>query len=226
DNTVILFLADNGAEGSNLFEPSMGMLNQVYANADNRVENIGAASSYEAIGPGWALAATAPSWRVKAFTSEGGLRVVSLIEGPGIRQGIGRAYTNVADVVPTFLDLAHVPQPSTSFAGRTVQPIRGKSWANWLQGKSAQVYGANDPVGEELFGGRALRQGDWKIVDIGDGNWRLFDVAADPGETKDLSAAEPARKARLAKAWDDYAAKVGVILPQPKQAIIDRPIRR
>lgn len=226
DNTVILFLADNGAEGSNLYERSMGMLNDVYAKADNRVENIGAATSYEALGAGWALAATAPSWRVKAYTSEGGLRVVSFLAGPGIKQGVGGAYTNVADVVPTFLDLAHVAQPGTRFAGREVRRIRGKSWAGWLQGRETQVYAATDAIGEELFGGRALRQGDWKIVDTGEGSWRLFNVAADPGETRDLSASEAARKAQLVAAWDAYAAEVGVILPEGHQAIIDRPIRR
>ncbi|MCW1429675.1 arylsulfatase [Novosphingobium sp. JCM 18896] len=226
DNTVILFLADNGAEGSNLYEKSMGMLNQVYAKADNRVENIGAATSYEAIGPGWALAATAPSWQVKAYSTEGGTRAVSFLSGPGVRQGVGTTYTNVADVVPTFLDLAHVARPGAQFAGRAVTPIRGKSWAGWLQGKATQVYTASDAIGDELFGGRGLRQGDWKIVDNGDGQWHLFDVAADPGETKDLSAAEPARKAALVAAWDAYAKQVGVVLPEGHQAIIDRPIRR
>ncbi len=226
DNTVILFLADNGAEGSNLNERSMGMLNQVYAQADNRIENIGTATSYEAIGPGWATAATAPAWRVKAYSTEGGTRAVSFLTGPGIHQGVGSIYTNVADVVPTFLDLAHVAQPGTQFAGRTVKPIRGKSWSGWLQGRATQVYGADVAVGEELFGGRALRQGDWKITDVGDGAWLLFDLAADPGETRDLSASEPARKAQLIKAWDAYAAQVGVILPEPRQAIIDRPTKR
>ncbi|MDE8651491.1 arylsulfatase [Novosphingobium album (ex Liu et al. 2023)] len=227
DNTVILFLADNGAEGSVLSERSMGMLNAVYAAADNRLENIGKASSYEALGPGWAEAATAPSWRVKAFQSEGGTRVVSILSGPGVRPAVGAAYTNVMDVVPTFLDLAHVPQPLGTLDGRAIKPIRGRSWADWLGNREAgRVYAPDQPIGEELFGGRALRQGDWKITDIGDGKWRLFNVAADPGETRDLAATEPARLAALAKAWDAYAGQVGVILPEPRQSILDRPSRR
>ncbi len=226
DNTIVLFLADNGAEGSNLDEASMGMLNAVHARADNRVENIGAATSYESVGPGWATAATAPSWRVKAYTTEGGTRAVSFLSGPGIRTGVAGAYTHVADVVPTVLDLAHLPAPTTRFEGRAVRLVRGKSWAPWLQGKAASVHGATDPIGEELFGGRALRQGDWKITDVGDGTWRLFNVAQDPGETRDQSADHPADKARLVAAWDDYARQVGVILPQPSQSILQRPTRR
>jgi arylsulfatase len=226
DNTIILFLADNGAEGSELTGRGMSMLNAVYAAADNRIENIGAATSYEYLGPGWAEAATAPSWRVKAFQSEGGTRVVSFISGPGIRQGIAGTYTNVMDVVPTFLELAHVNDPPGTVVGRAVKPIRGLSWAGWLEGRATEVYGADVPVGGELFGGRALRQGDWKITDIGDGRWRLFNIAADPGETQDLSRREPARLAQLERAWNDYAAQVGVVLPQPRQAIIDRLNRR
>lgn len=226
DNTVILFLADNGAEGARLDEPSMNMVNTVYAKADNRTENVGAATSYESLGPGWATAATAPSWRVKGYATEGGTRSVAFVAGPGIAPGVGDAYTNVADVTPTFLELAQVAAPKASPNGKPLRPIRGKSWAGWLQGGAAQVYSPDAAIGEELFGGRNLRQGDWKITDLGDGNWRLFNVAADPGETKDLSATEPARKAQLEKAWQDYASQVGVVLPEPRQAILDRPVRR
>ena len=70
-------------------------------------------------------------------------------------------------------------------------------------------------MGSELFGSRSLRQGDWKITDIGDGKWRLFNLKDDPAERFDLSAREPARKATLLKAWQDYARSVGVMLPSP-----------
>lgn len=224
DNTVILFLADNGAEGALLDSPSMSMVNAVYAAADNRLENIGKATSYESIGPGWAEAAAAPSWRVKGFTTEGGTRTVSFLAGPGIAPGVSGVFRSAMDVVPTFLELAHVPLPQGTFAGREVKPVRGQSWADALRiGPNAPVYAGGTPVGEELFGGRALRDGDWKLVDIGDGAWRLFHIAADPGETRDLAAAEPARVAALAKAWDQYASSVGVVMPEPRQPILDRP---
>ena len=56
---------------------------------------------------------------------------------------------------------------------------------------------------------------DTKITDIGEHRWRLFDIAADPGETHDLSAQDPARKAALLREWDRYAKSVGVVLPNP-----------
>lgn len=225
DNTIILFLADNGAEGQDLSHPAAPAFRR-YAAADNSIQNLGAATSYDAIGPGWAEAATAPSWRVKAFQSEGGTRAVSILAGPGIKSGIGKTFTSVMDVVPTFLDFASVPQPQGQFAGREVKTIRGLSWRPWLSGKSDRVYPENKPVGAELFGGKALRQGDWKLIDRGDGQWRLFNLANDPGETNNLASANPERVTALRRAWDDYALQVNVILPDPPLAILKRPTGR
>ena len=116
-------------------------------------------------------------------------------------------------MTPTVLALAGLPAEDT-VDGRPVEPIRGRSWAGYLAGTSDAVYGPGDSFGWELFGSRALRQGDWKLVDIGDGSWRLFDLATDAGETRDLSLTDPERAAALAAAWEDYAAEVGVILPE------------
>ena len=68
--------------------------------------------------------------------------------------------------------------------------------------------------------GERRQQGDWKLVDRGDGQWRLFDLASDPGETRDLASAELTRKAALVKAWDDYAGEVGVVPPDAPSPII------
>jgi arylsulfatase len=201
-------------------------MNKVYLAADNRIDNLGKATSYDGVGPGWAGAAAAPSWRFKDYASEGGIRTPAFLAGPEIKARVADTYVNVMDVLPTFLDIADIGRPEGSFAGRKVQPIRGKSWLNWLGGHRASVYDPGDEVGEELFGSRSLRQGDWKITDVGDGEWRLFDVATDPGETRDLSAVDPARKAALVKAWDDYANKVGVVMPNPPVSIIQRRAQR
>lgn len=221
DNTVILFLADNGAEGTALENRAIPGTGARYEAADNRLENIGAATSYDSVGPGWAHAASAPSWRFKGYQTEGGTRVVSFLSGKGIKQGIAGAYASVQDVTPTFLDLAGVKAEPT-LAGRKVTPIRGRSWVPLLNGKAQRIYPADQALGAELFGGRALRQGDWKLLDRGDGQWRLFDVARDPGETVDLAAKEPARTAALVKAWDDYAREVGVVLPEPRSTVFTK----
>ena len=215
DNTVIVFLADNGAEALDAETTGAQMLAGSLKGADNSFANRGTASSYLTYGAGWAQAATAPSWLTKGYHSEGGTRAVAFISGAGIepRQGAATQYLSVADIAPTLLDLAGADPRVTKVGGRAVRPITGRSWGDWLRRADAPVYGADDGIGAELFGSRAYRQGDWKLTDIGDGDWRLFNIARDPGETRDLSQIEPERKAALAAAWDDYARRVGVIVP-------------
>lgn len=215
DNTVIVFLADNGAEALDVETTGAQMLAAPLKGADNSFANRGTASSYLTYGAGWAQAATAPSWLTKGYQSEGGTRAVAFISGAGIaaRKGAETQYLSVADIAPTLLDLAGADAKATRVAGRKVVLITGRSWAAWLKNANARVYGAGDGVGAELFGSRAYRRGDWKLTDIGDGVWRLFDIARDPGETRDLSLAHPDQKAELAAAWDRYAQNVGVVLP-------------
>jgi arylsulfatase len=207
DNTIVIFVSDNGAEGRDPATPPPG--------ADTSFEAMGSAKSYINYGAGWAEAATAPSWRFKTFGSEGGIRTPAFVCGPGVRHGtISGVYTHAADLVPTVLDIAHIPAEPGRFAGRTVARIEGLSWTRLLR-TGAPVYPANKAIGQELFGSRSLRQGDWKITDIGEHRWRLFNIARDPGETRDLSAQYPARKERLLREWEKYAKSVGVVLPDP-----------
>jgi len=213
DNTIILFTADNGAEGLDVAHAEIpGMTERVKA-ADNRFDNIGKPTSYVGYGPGWAQAATAPSWLYKGYTSEGGTRVAAFIDWPnGARTGVSNVYGTVMDIVPTLVEAAGGDWRGATYAGRAVQPVRGRSWLPFLLGASERVHAPDEQVGSELFGRRAIRQGDWKAVNLGDG-WKLFDIAHDPGETRDLAQRDPKKLAALAAAWDSYSKQVGVVMP-------------
>lgn len=215
DNTVIVFLADNGAEALDAKTTGAKMLARYTSTANNAFENLGKGTSYTTYGPEWAQAGTAPSWLTKAYASEGGTRTVAFVNWKGLAhpRSIGGAYVSVADIAPTLLDYAGIPSTGTTFEGRTVLPITGKSAKPWLQGKAAFVHTADEPLGTELFGSRALRKGDWKVTDIGDGQWRLFNIAKDPGETQDVSDKYPDKLRELAADWDAYAKANNVILP-------------
>ena len=215
DNTVIVFLADNGAEALDAKTTGAKMLARYTSTANNAFDNLGKGTSYTTYGPEWAQAGTAPSWLTKAYASEGGTRTVAFVNWKGLARAktIGGAYVSVADIAPTLLDYAGIPSTGTTFEGRTVLPITGKSAKPWLQGKAAFVHAADEPLGTELFGSRALRKGDWKVTDIGDGQWRLFDIAKDPGETQDVSDKYPDKLRELAADWDAYAKANNVILP-------------
>lgn len=216
DNTVIVFLADNGAEGLDPDGSAKPLLGPVLARADNSFANRGAENSYVLYGPGWAQAATAPRWLIKGYATEGGSRVPSFVHWPASARGgqIADTLLHVSDITPTVLELAGVTEAGSTPVGLApVKPITGLSWASWLRGQTAQVRRSEDALGTELFGSRALRQGDWKITDIGDGRWHLFNLAADPGETRDLAAANPAKLAELARLWDAYAKANNVVIP-------------
>ncbi|WP_323120206.1 arylsulfatase [Burkholderia alba] len=218
DNTFVLFLSDNGAEGALLealpvFGPNLQQFLRDYY--DNRLENVGRGNSYVWYGPRWAQAATAPSRLYKAFTTEGGIRVVAFAHYPPFaRRAISAAFSTVMDVVPTVLELAGVSHPGTTYRGRTVAAPKGASLVPHLRGDAPAVHDAQHVTGWELFGMRAVRQGDWKAVfipqPVGPGEWQLYDLARDPGETRDLAAAEPARLDALLAHWAQYVADNGV----------------
>jgi arylsulfatase len=213
ENTIILFTADNGAEGLDVARAEIPGLSERVKAADNSFANLGKPTSYIGYGPGWAQAATAPSWLYKGHVTEGGTRVAAFIDWPGVtKSGISGAFGTVMDVVPTLVEAAGGEWRGASYAGRAVQPVRGQSWLPYLTGRAERVHAADELVGSELFGRRAIRQGDWKAVNLGDG-WKLFDVARDPGETRDLAGRNPKRVAALTAAWDAYGKQVGVIMP-------------
>jgi arylsulfatase len=122
------------------------------------------------------------------------------------------------DVLPTLLALAGTEHPEISYRGGAVAPIRGKSLLPMLSGEAASVHEPDYYVGWELYGHRAVRQGDWKIVwdpsERDAAAWHLFDLAADLGEQHDLREAEPARLESMVALWERYRRDSGVILPQ------------
>jgi arylsulfatase len=123
---------------------------------------------------------------------------------------------HVADVMPTLLELAGATYPKTN-QGQDVPPLLGKSWVPVLAGNAESPRTERDYLAWELFGNRAVRQGDWKLrwqyKPLGKGEWELFNVAADPAERKDLAAERPDQLKALLALWDEYVKTHNVILP-------------
>lgn len=231
ENTLILFFSDNGPDGSARTTPDYvrNLPPDPKLGVDNRLDNIGRATSFVAYGPGWGQANATPSRLFKGYTTEGGIRVAAFAVGRGVTGGgrIAEANLDVRDVAPTLLDFAGLSQP-TSFAGRPILPYEGHSLRLLLGGRAHAIRSPDEALGYELFFHRALRKGDWKIVfmpdsvDDGylirsedDGRWRLYNLARDPGETTDLAAAEPAKLQELLEDYDAYAREKGVLPPPP-----------
>lgn len=221
DNTVFVFTSDNGSEGSGEDNPqnfiSTRSLASIGYNTD--YETLGLERSYNTIGASFASASASPLAYFKFYTGEGGMRVPLIVAGAGIQQrGLSNAFAWATDITPTLLSIAGVAQPGERYAGRKVLPITGKDLSPVLSGEQQAVYGEDDAVGFELAGQGALFQGDYKLLrtqaPLGDGEWRLFNIAKDPGETKDLAAVEPTRFRAMMEAYKQFEQD-NQVLPMP-----------
>ncbi len=216
DNTVFVFLSDNGPEGSDYHEAQPWL----WFHYKQDTQTLGAKGTYGIPGPGWASASASPLYTYKFWSGEGGIRTPMFISGPGVAAGnaVQGALTHVTDIAPTLLELAHVEAPGPSYQGAAVEPLVGHSLLGLLQGRVAAVRGPAQPLGYELSGNAALFKGTLKLVrnmpPLGDGLWHLYDLATDPGETQDLSAKLPQEFAAMQVDYADYE-KTNQVLPMP-----------
>ncbi len=196
DNTVFVFLSDNGAEASDYYATVNGRLWLDWEYKSD-IDHMGGPGAYAILGPGWASAASSPLNTYKFYAGEGGIREPLIIAGlPGMPQNqIYHSLTHVTDIVPTLLDMAQVPHPQGSYKGRALEPLSGRSLLPVLMGTTAPVHDAQQAIGYELSGNQVVFKGDLKLVKnvlpVGDNQWHLFDIRKDPGETADLQAALP-----------------------------------
>lgn len=224
DNTVVIFMSDNGAEGNDLRAMvagrpgTMGYLHAMNNFSEDGHNSLGRKGTYTEYGPAWAQVSMTPFRIYKGWVAEGGIRSPLIVSGPGIK-GAGEfnknAVLHVTDIAPTILDLAGIQQPST-YQGRDIEPMQGRSWVGMLEGDTQSPRTSDDWLGWELFGNRAIRQGDWKITwlyePLGSEDWQLFDLVRDPGEQVDLSNKHPEKRKQLIALWDEYVKTNGVII--------------
>lgn len=214
EDTVFVFLSDNGPEGSDYAAARAWLLTQY----SRRLERLGGPGAYALPGPSWASATASPLSGYKFFGTEGGLRVPLIVAGvPGARAGaIHHGFTHVLDIVPTLLDLAETDSaPASPAASR---PLPGRSLLPVMRDPDARLRSPEESVGHELSGNAALYRGDLKLSrvmpPVGDGTWRLYDLSTDPGEAVDLSGRHPEILRSMQAEYERWAAAHGV-LPMP-----------
>ena len=223
DNTIFVFLSDNGAEATDPM--NMGAFTRWNANQeyDQSIAQQGRPGSLTAQGAGFASASVSPLRGYKFTASEGGLRVPMIMAWPGnpaIKGGsVAAGFAHVTDMPLTLLMLAGVAPQQGSFSGRRVEPMIGADLTPMLTGAASSVHSPDKPLGYELSGNAVLFKGDYKLVKnlppYGDGRWRLYNITTDPGEAHNLSGSEPERFVAMQK---DYAAfaKANKVLPMPE----------
>lgn len=209
DDTIIVFMSDNGAESMQLERSKLPQVSEWIAkNFDNRLGNLGSAGSYVGYGPSWAHVSNAPVRAYKGGPYEGGTRVPAIVVVPGGKPQRVDDFAHVLDLAPTLLAMAGVTPKQPQFDGRQIIDAQGHP----MPGDPLRVSNT------ELFGHRSVRRGDLKAVSpwlgaAGPAPWQLYDLAADPGEQHDLAADRPRDVEALAALHAQWAQEQGVIPP-------------
>ena len=203
ENTLILFLSDNGAcqEGGTLGSGTEA----VVRNPPPRT------TDGPRLGLAWANACDTPFRKYKHYVHEGGACTPFIAHWPaGIsddRDGsFVRELAYLPDIMATLIDLAGAEYPTTA------PPPAGVSLAPLLRGETGPVHA--EPLFWEHEGNAALRDGDWKLVREYERPWELYDLRTDRAEMRDLAAAEPDRLAAMTAAWEAWATGTGVAFPE------------
>lgn len=212
ENTLIIFLSDNGAAAEDFYyDEKYGPF--IRAHYTDAHDSMGRPESFVSYGPQWAEAGTAPFRHFKGYTFEGGITAPMIIAGKGVEQAgeIWNGFITVMDIAPTCFEFAGTSYPA-EHNGKMLYQLKGKSLLELLKGNRDDVHGADYVFAVEHGGRTMLRKGSWKVVSE---NWeedtaafRLFNLAADRAEKKDLMGLEPEKYRELMKEWGAFAEEI------------------
>jgi len=202
ENTVVIFLSDNGSSSLNVHRRS------------KKLEDLGTVKSFESYGPSWANMSNAPYKYYKLYEHEGGVSTPMIIHWPkGIKaKGELRHQTgHVIDFMPTFLELAKGKYPKT-YKEHTILPMEGESLVATFNSEKTH----DRAIYFEHVANRGLRDGDWKLVSLGTqkypftSDWELYNLKEDRSETNNLANSNPEKVKELAAKWDAWAKRTNV----------------
>ena len=190
ENTVIMFVSDNGASAEQI----------IRGDGHNRKALPGSGESFLCLGPGWSTAANTPFRYHKSWVHEGGVAsplIVHWPEGIEARGEFRHALCHFIDILPTMLDLAG-GSAAPAWRGKETPPLAGVSLAPALE-EDRDI--SREPIFFYHKGHRAIRAGKWKLVAVYHGKWELYDMEADRSELHNLAADYPERVSQMKTRW-------------------------
>lgn len=191
ENTLILFLSDNGASSEVVKIPGTG--------------EIGALTRWTSLGKNWANVSNVPLRFYKNYSHEGGIKTPLIAYWPnGIKEKnkINDTPLHLIDLLPTFAELIGITYPS-KFNNQDIIPVDGMSFLPLLNGQAVK---REQPLFWQWQKGKAIRDGDWKLVSYKN-EWGLYNLKNDPVEENDLSDSHPEKFNELKQKYTDWANK-------------------
>ncbi len=219
DNTLILFLSDNGAcyEWGPLGFDGVSRKGTTTLRGGDDLRDIGQRGTHQSYGSAWANLGNTPFRLYKHFTHEGGISSPFIAHWPrgiGKRESWIRDPAHVMDVMPTIMEVTGAEYPE-KLRGHDITPLEGVSLLPALRGQTLP----ERKIGFDHQEAHALRQGDWKAVYSKrmphELKWELYNLAQDRCETSDLAELEPEKLQAMVQEWDQWARRVGVIWEPP-----------
>jgi arylsulfatase len=195
DNTLIIFVSDNGASAENVTLDGTG--------------EIGSMTRWTSLRKDWANVSNTPLRFYKNYSFEGGIKTPMIAywpEGLKNKNTISETPLHFIDFMSTFADLIGAEYP-TQFREQEIQPMQGISFLPLLQGEKVE---RSKPLFWEWKAGRAVRDGDWKLV-FYKKEWSLYNLKNDPVESNDLSESNPEKVEALKIKFNEWAKEVGNI---------------
>lgn len=221
DDTLILFLADNGGSAEVLSEGWQrfhAVPKKTRNQRDVQVGNKpgvmpGPAATYQSYGIGWANVSDTPFRLYKHYVHEGGIASPLIAHWPdqiNSQEGWIRRPSHLIDIMATCMDVAEARYPE-KFKGKKIYPMEGKSLMPAIKADTQYRDGA---LFWEHTGNKAIRMNKWKLVQRHKKDWQLFDMEKDRTETINLANKYPERLNTLKDKYQHWANRVGV-LPWP-----------
>ena len=205
DNTLLLFLSDNGAC------PTGGPLGAAGMRRGNPRAATGSADSFVAYGSAWANVGNTPFRRYKAEVYEGGIAAPLIVHWPAQiqdRNALRRQVAHVIDLLPTCLDVSGVQSPKTR-GGQAVLPPEGRSLVPAFHNQAI----VRPALFWEHMGNRAVRAGKWKLVGPNGQPWELYDIEADRTELHNAAGLHPDVVRTMAERYEQWARRCNVVRP-------------
>lgn len=230
DDTLVIFLADNGACAEDipenvtieeLVDKLMIARSHTRDGREVRFGNDpaiapGPEDTYQSYGQAWANLSNTPFRFYKHWIHEGGISTPLILHWPDGNLPAGEIRHTpgyLPDIMATICDVTGAAYPR-QLDGRSILPLEGHSLATSFP---ADV-GERPPMFWEHEGNAAVRIGQWKLVRQYPGPWELYDMVADRTELSDLAKVHPHRVAEMALAYEGWATRCGVL---PRDRIVE-----